>query len=74
MALGLLGLLFHIEDTVILVHHDDTGALELLYRGLLVTHDTTGSLLLGKIDKFLEREEEEIVGGKDEEVMTWLRR
>jgi len=69
VALGLLGLLFHIEDTVILVHYDDTGALELLYRRLLVTHDATGSLLLGKIDKFLKREEEEVVGGKDKEVM-----
>jgi len=74
VALGLLGFLLHIEDTVILVHHNDTGALEFLYRRLLVTHDATGSLLLSKIDKFLEREEEEVVGGKDKEVMTWLRR
>ena len=68
VALGLLGLLFHIEDTVMLVHDDDTGALEFLNARLLVAHDATGSLLFGKVDELLKAEEEEIVGGEDEEV------
>ena len=62
VALGLLGLLFHIENLVLFVHDDDTGALELLNRGLLVAHDAAGSLLLGKIHELLEGEEEEVVG------------
>ena len=68
VALGLLGFLFHIEDAVMLVHDDDTGALEFLDARLLVAHDAAGSLLFGKIDELLETEEEEVVGGEDEKV------
>ena len=68
MALGFLRFLFHVEHLVLFVHHDDTRALQLLDAWLLVTHDATGLLLQGKIDKLLEREEEKIVSSDDEEV------
>ena len=70
VALGLLGLLFHIEDAVMLVHDNDTGALELLDARLLVAHDAAGSLLLGKVDELLKAEEEEVVGGENQQVWT----
>ena len=70
MALRLLGLLFHIEDAVMLVHDDDTGALEFLNARLLVAHDTTGTFLLGKIDKLLEGEEEQVVGCNNQHIIV----
>ena len=70
VALGLLGLLFHIENFIVLVHDDDTGALQLLNRGLFVAHDAAGSLLLGKVHELLEGEEEEVVGSENQQVWT----
>ena len=61
MAFRLLRLLLHVEYPHLLVHDDDTRPLQLLYRRLFVAHDTRGSFLLGKVDKFLEREEQQIV-------------
>lgn len=70
MALRVFRLLLHVEDSVVLVHHDDSCALQLLYTRLFVAHDATGLLRLGKIDKFLEGEEEDVVGGDDEKILS----
>lgn len=70
MSAGLLGLLLHIEHTMVIVELYHTGALQLLNRGLVVAHDTAGALLLGKLHKFVETEEEQIVGGNDKYIVV----
>lgn len=70
MRLGLLRLLFHIEDLIIVIEDHYTGALQLGQFGLLVTHDAAGLLLLCKIYKLLETEEQYIVGSNDKEIIT----
>ena len=65
MTLGFLRFLFHVEHLVLLVHHDDPRALQLLNAWLLMTHDAAGLLLQGKIDKLLEGEEKKVVSSDD---------
>lgn len=67
MGFGLSGLLLHIEDLVVGIEDDNTGALEFGDIGLLMTHDATGLLGLGEIDKLLETEEEDVVGSNDQQ-------
>ena len=67
MGFGLSGLLLHIEDLVVGIEDDDAGALEFGDIGLLMTHDATGLLGLGEIDKLLETEEEDVVGSHDKQ-------
>ena len=57
VALRLLGLLLHAEDSEIVIELDHPSALELLNAWLLMAHDATGVLLLGEIYEFLEAEE-----------------
>ena len=70
MALGLLGLLLHAEDAVILVELNHACALELFDGGLLMAHDAGGAFLLGKGDKLAKRKEEEVVGCHDEHIVV----
>lgn len=63
LALGDKGLLFHIEHTIVTIHHDNARALQLLHRGLVMTHDAAGALLLGKVNELLEAKKQEIVSG-----------
>ena len=67
MGFGLSGLLLHIEDLVVGIEDDDAGALEFGDIGLLMTHDATGLLGLGEIDKLLETEEEDVVGSNNQQ-------
>ena len=67
MGFGLSGLLLHIEDLVVGIEDDNTGALEFGDIGLLMTHDATGLLGLGEIDKLLETEEEDVVGSNNQQ-------
>ena len=67
MGFGHSGLLLHIEDLVVGIEDDDAGALEFGDIGLLMTHDATGLLGLGEIDKLLETEEEDVVGSNNQQ-------
>lgn len=67
-AFGVLGFLFHIEDSVVFVENYDSGALEFLDGRLLMTHDARGVLFFCECNKVFEGEEEEVVGGDDEEI------
>ena len=67
MGFRLSGLLLHIEDLVVLIEDYNAGALEFGDIGLLMTHDATGLLGLGEIDKLLETEEENIVGSNNQQ-------
>ena len=62
---GHSGLFLHIEDLVVGIEDYDAGALEFGNIGLLMTHDAASLLGLGKIDKLLETEKEDVVGSYD---------
>ena len=70
VALGLPGLLFHVQYAQGIVDHNNAGALELLDGGLLVAHDAGGVLLQGEVDELLEGEEQEVVGSNYEHVVV----
>ena len=72
MTLWFLGLLFHVQHLIIIIEHHYSCALQLFYRWLLVAHDARGLLLVGVIDKLLETEVEDVVGGDDEEIWSPL--
>ena len=72
MTLWFLWLLFHVQHLVILIEHYYSCALQLFYRWLLVAHDARGLLLVGVIDKLLETEVEDVVGGDNEEIWSPL--
>ena len=72
MTLWFLGLLFHVQHLVILIEHHYSSALQLLYRWLLMAHDARGLLFVGVVDKLLETEVEDVVGGDDEEIWSPL--
>ena len=67
MGFGDSGLLLHIENLVVLIEDYNAGALEFGDIGLLMTHDATGLLGLGEIDKLLETEEEDVVGSNNQQ-------
>jgi hypothetical protein len=69
VALGYLWFLFHTEDAIISIELYDTSALELLDGGLFVAHDAGGAFLFGEIYELLEGEEEEVVGGDNEQII-----
>ena len=69
VALRLLRLLFHVQHLVLLIHHNHPRTLQLLDGRLLVAHDAAGTLLQGKIHKFLEREEQQVIGSHHQHII-----
>ena len=69
MALGLLGLLFHAEHLAVAIEFDDACALELLDRGLLVTHDTRRAFGFGKVDELAKAEEQQVISCDDKHIV-----
>ena len=67
MGFGDSGLLLHIENLVVLIEDYNAGALEFGDIGLLMTHDATGLLGLGEIDKLMDTEEEDVVGSNNQQ-------
>ena len=72
MALGVFGLLFHIKHLVVLVQYDNTCALQFIDGWLVVADDARRAFCLGKIHKVTEREEQQVVGCYDKEVIVYL--
>ena len=72
MALGVFGLLFHIEHLVVLVQHDNTCALQFLDGRLVVADDARCAFCLGILHEVTEGEEQQVVGGYDKEVIVYL--
>ena len=72
MAFGVFGLLFHIEHLVVLVQHDNTCALQFLYGWLVVADDARCAFCLGILHKVTEREEQQVVGCYNKEVIVYL--
>lgn len=70
MALGLLRLFFHVQYSVLLVHHNDSSALKFLDTGLLVAHDATGAFLQGEVHELLEGEKQEVIGSDYQHVVV----
>ena len=70
MTLWFLGFLFHVQHLIILIEDYDTCALQFFYGWLLMAHDARGLLLVGVINKLLETEVEDVVGGDDEEIRS----
>ena len=69
---GYLRFLLHLQDTVVLIEHDDAGALQFLDRRLLMIHDTTGLLGFGEVHELAEGEEEEVICRHHEQVIVQL--
>ncbi len=67
MGFGHSRFLLHIKDLVVGIKDDNTGALEFGDIGLLMTHNATGLLGLGEIDKLLKAEEENVVGSHNQQ-------
>lgn len=72
MALWFLWFLFHVEDSIVGIKFYNTGALELFDGRLIVTHDARRVFLVCKLHEFCKREEKEIVGCYDEEVVIYI--
>ena len=72
MALGVFGLLFHIEHLVVLVQYDNTCALQFLDGWLVVADDARCAFCLGILHEVTEGEEQQVVGGYDKEVIVYL--
>jgi hypothetical protein len=70
MTFRFLRFLLHVEHPHLVVNDDDARALELFYRGLLMTHDARGLFLLGKVNELLEREEQDVVSSNDEYIIV----
>ena len=70
MGFGNLRLLFHAQDTIVLVELYDTCALKLLDGGLLMTHDAGSALGFGEIDELLKAKEQQVVGSYHKKVIV----
>ena len=72
MALGVFGLLFHIEHLVVLIQYYNTCALQFIDGWLVVADDARRAFCLGILHKVTEREEQQVVGCYDKEVIVYL--
>ena len=72
MALGMFGLLFHIQHLVVLVQYDNTCALQFIDGWLVVADDARRAFCLGVLHKVTEGEEQQVVGSYDKEVIVYL--